>query len=120
MKAVWLGFGAFLLFGIYWEARSCAPGGSGVLATLTLPNTGQYRIEQEWNDWIEPYTVTFWYLSEGETQWRHLILDRPTERWFEANLEYLPESQEILLMRGENIEARFHAESRILHGPHGM
>lgn len=64
-----------------------SPGGSGVLASLKLPDGTKYRISQRYNWSSEPYTVSF-FMDEGNGQWTWHYVDHEAMRWRNVAMTY--------------------------------
>lgn len=62
----------FLFFG--------GPGGSGTLAHLQLPDGSEYKVTQQYNWSVEPYTVGF-QMRKGEGPWGWCYIDHEASRW---------------------------------------
>jgi hypothetical protein len=73
------GIGAFLAM--------VQPGGSGTLATLTLPDGSQYMVTQRCNWSGEPYTVSF-YMKPSGGRWGWCYIDHQANRWRNVALTY--------------------------------
>lgn len=86
---------------------ACAPGGSGVIARLSVQGTGQFKVTQEWTGWVEPYVVAFWYLPKGEEDWLNTTIDFEQERWFRTNLKLDKSGKVVELWRGDLLEATY-------------
>ena len=59
--------------------RSCGPGGDGVLARFDGKDGRSYLLCQKWNDWSEPYSVSF-YLKVPDGRWGWCYVDHQSVR----------------------------------------
>ena len=64
-----------------------SPGGSGVMASLELPDDTKYKISQQYNWSSEPYTVSF-FMDEGSGKWRWHYVDHEASRWKNVVMTY--------------------------------
>ena len=64
------------------------PGGSGVLASLRLPDGSEYMVTQRCN-WSpgEPYTVAF-YMRAANGPWGWCYIDHEADRWHNVAMTY--------------------------------
>ena len=102
-KAIWI-TSIFILIVSVTVVRGCGPGGNGVLSRLSLPDGSEYLLTQEWNDWVEPYTVEFWYRPNGG-EWGWCYVDHQTLRWRNGSLRYDDKKQSVQVLRGGTLEA---------------
>src|SRR5688572_4253487 len=72
------------------------PGGSGVLASLRLPDGSEYMITQRCNWSFEPYTVSFFMRSPGEA-WGWCYVDHEASRWKDVEMTYDAAADVILI-----------------------
>ena len=63
------------------------PGGSGVVASLQLPDGSKYMVTQRCNWSLEPYTVSF-YMRSQNGQWGWCYIDHQATRWRNVQLIY--------------------------------
>src|SRR4051812_40289165 len=63
------------------------PGGSGVLASLRLPDGSEYMVTQRCNWSAEPYTVAF-YMRPAGGPWGWCYLDHQANRWWGVAMTY--------------------------------
>ena len=63
------------------------PGGSGVVASLQLPDGSKYMVTQRCNWSLEPYTVSF-YMRSKNGQWGWCYIDHQATRWRNVQLIY--------------------------------
>lgn len=81
------------------------PGGSGVIASKTLPDGSEYQVVQTCNWSAEPYTVSFYMRSPGKN-WGWCYIDHESPRWRETSLSYDPNSDQIFVKEGGKLHAR--------------
>ena len=64
------------------------PGGSGVLASLRLPDGSEYMVTQRCN-WSpgEPYTIAF-YMRAANGPWGWCYIDHEADRWHNVAMAY--------------------------------
>jgi hypothetical protein len=74
------------------------PGGSGVLASLRLPDGSEYMVTQRWNSIGEPYTVAFYMRSNGGP-WGWCYIDHEAIRWLNVAMSYDPASDVITVTK---------------------
>jgi hypothetical protein len=63
------------------------PGGSGVLASLRLPDGAEYMVTQHCNWSGEPYTVSFFMRAAGKP-WGWCYIDHQAMRWRNVVMTY--------------------------------
>ena len=63
------------------------PGGSGVLASLRLPDGSEYMVTQRCNWSMEPYTVSF-YMRAANGPWGWCYIDHESDRWYNVAMTY--------------------------------
>lgn len=63
------------------------PGGSGLLASIQLPDGSEYRVTQRCNWSAEPYTVSF-YMRSPKGDWGWCYIDHQANRWRDVALTY--------------------------------
>lgn len=63
------------------------PGGSGKLASIQLPDGSEYKVTQQCNWSIEPYTVSF-YMRPPNGEWGWCYIDHQAKRWRDVDLGY--------------------------------
>ena len=63
------------------------PGGSGLLASIQLPDGSEYRVTQRCNWSAEPYTVSF-YMRSPKGGWGWCYIDHQATRWRDVALTY--------------------------------
>lgn len=100
---------ALVLVGSLAVVRDCGPGGSGVLSRLSLQDESEYLLTQEWNGWVEPYTVAFWFRQRGG-EWGWCYVDHEASRWRNASLWHDVERQSIQVLREGVLEAELFLE----------
>src|SRR5436190_11747549 len=67
-KLAWVGLVGVLATALVSDwgwVRDNGPGGDGVVARLFTDDGVECRVVQTWNDWFEPYTVSFYYKPQG-------------------------------------------------------
>ncbi len=69
---------------VFWL---CGPGGDGAVAELERPDGTNYRVTQKWNDWSEPYVVSF-YRRGSDGRWGWCYIDHQTIRWRAVSLNF--------------------------------
>ncbi|MES2568549.1 MAG: hypothetical protein V4710_00670 [Verrucomicrobiota bacterium] len=72
------------------------PGGSGVLASLRLPDGSEYMITQRCNWSPEPYTVAF-YMRPAGGQWGWCYIDHEAARWRKVAMTHDAASDKIVV-----------------------
>ena len=85
--AIWT-LGALILGGAGLFYTAVQPGGSGVLASLRLPDGSEYMVTQRCN-WSpgEPYTVAF-YMRAANGPWGWCYIDHEADRWDKVAMAY--------------------------------
>ncbi len=63
------------------------PGGSGVMASLRLPDGSEYMVTQRCNWSAEPYTVAF-YMRSANGPWGWCYIDHQANRWRRVAMTY--------------------------------
>jgi hypothetical protein len=74
------------------------PGGSGVLASLRLPDGSEYMVTQKWNSIGEPYSVAF-YMRSKDGPWGWCYIDHEAIRWANVSMSYDPASDVITVTK---------------------
>lgn len=74
-----------LLFAAY--LAFVQPGGSGVIASLRLPDGSEYMVTQRCNWGLEPYTVAFYMRAPGD-RWGWCYIDHEAMRWRDVVMSY--------------------------------
>ncbi|MDB6152951.1 MAG: hypothetical protein JWL90_1404 [Chthoniobacteraceae bacterium] len=74
------------------------PGGSGVLASLRLPDGSEYMVTQRCNWSPEPYTVAF-YMRPAGGKWGWCYIDHQANRWSSVAMTYEPNSDVITVTK---------------------
>lgn len=87
-----------------WCAWSRGPGGSGVLARLTLTDGSEFMLTQEWTGFGEPYQVDFWSRRPGQP-WGWCYVDHEATRWFGVELVHDPAAGTIAVLRNGRLRA---------------
>ncbi len=115
-KLAWIS-SALVLVGALAVVRANGPGGSGVLARLSLQDGSEYLLTQRWNDWTEPYTVAFWFRQPGG-DWGWCYIDHEASRWRNASLRHDVPGQSVQVLRDGTLEAELYLERSTfaLHG----
>ncbi len=72
------------------------PGGSGVLASLRLPDGSEYMVTQRCNWSPEPYTVAFYMRSPGGP-WGWCYIDHQAMRWRNVTMKHDPNTDVITI-----------------------
>jgi len=75
-----------------------------VLSRLTLEDVSEFLLTQEWNGWVEPYTVSFWLRRPGE-EWGWCYVDHEASRWRSASLRLDEERRSVQVLRAGALEA---------------
>src|SRR5215218_8871311 len=75
------------LAGAAWFYAIVQPGGSGVLASLRLPDGSEYMVTQRCNWSAEPYTVAF-YMRSNNGPWGWCYIDHQANRWRKVAMTY--------------------------------
>jgi hypothetical protein len=88
------------------------PGGSGVIASKTLPDGCEYKVIQTCNWSGEPYTVSFYMRSPGQ-KWGWCYIDHEAPRWWDASLSYDSDADVILVKEDEKIQARLERKQQL-------
>jgi hypothetical protein len=70
------------------------PGGSGVLASLRLPDGSEYMVSQRCNWGPDPYTVDF-YMRSSDGPWGWCYLDHEADRWRDVTMTHNEQSDTI-------------------------
>ncbi len=91
--------------------RACGPGGNGVLARIEGSDGSTYLVTQEWNDWAEPYTVSFFVRKSGG-RWGWCYVRHQSERWRSANLKFDDATNCVRLYEGDQLCAEYLKASR--------
>lgn len=78
---------ALLLVGVI-GLRSCGPGGDGIIAHAKSEDGDEYLVTQKWNDWLEPYSIMF-YFRRPEGHWGSCYIDHESYRWHSASMKFL-------------------------------
>src|SRR5687768_13477223 len=60
--------------------RDHGPGGDGVVARLETADEVECLVHQSWNDWFEPYTVSFYYRAPSG-DWGWCYIEHEDHRW---------------------------------------
>ena len=85
-SVVWLSF-AFIVSALGVFLAIVQPGGSGLLASIELPDGSAYLVGQRCNWSSEPYTVSF-NMRSPEGEWGWCYLDHQANRWRDVSLTY--------------------------------
>lgn len=75
---------------LIWGLGYCSgfgPGGSGVLASLRLPDGSKYMVTQQYTWSPEPYEVWFYMRSAGQP-WGWCYIDHEARRWASVKMSY--------------------------------
>ena len=80
------------------------PGGSGILASLRLPDGSEYMISQRCNWSAEPYTVSFFMRSPGGA-WGWCYVDHEATRWKDVAMTYNVAADVVLIAERGTIRA---------------
>ncbi|MDB6136119.1 MAG: hypothetical protein JWM59_4362 [Verrucomicrobiales bacterium] len=80
---LWLAGAAVLIIGGLFLAP-VQPGGSGVLASVRLPDGSEYKVSQRCNWSSEPYTVSFFMRPAGGVGWCYI--DHEAMRWRDVSM----------------------------------
>jgi hypothetical protein len=75
---------AYAGVGWYW----CGPGGSGMLASLRLPDGSEYVVAQQFHHVAEPYSVGFYARSSSSEPWSWRSIDHEAWRWRSVTLSH--------------------------------
>jgi hypothetical protein len=91
-----VGITCIVLFVLYlWDLGR--PGGDGVLASLSLPD-GEYMVVQRYNDWREPYSVSFYMRSPGG-DWGWCYIDHQASRWRRVSMKHDASSDTVIVTK---------------------
>lgn len=72
------------------------PGGTGVVASIQLPDGSRYMVTQRCNWSAEPYTVSFYMCSPGG-EWGWCYIDHQAIRWRNVAMRYDPASDVVTI-----------------------
>lgn len=85
----------------------CGPGGDGVIGRLDLPDGSIYEVRQQWNgDYVEPYTVGFFY-REKSGPWGWCYIGHQDTRWWQCYVASSKTGDEIYVIRGKRRVATY-------------
>src|SRR5688500_3501 len=76
--------------------RARGPGGDGVVSRIDWDGS-EYLVAQSWNDWLEPYTVRFYFRTKGG-DWGSFYIDHDSNRWRNCDLKVDEKAQTITLL----------------------
>lgn len=65
--------------------RDRVPGGDGIAARFDAPTGESYLVLQQWNDWSEPYEVSF-FMRTREGRWGWCYIDHQSHRVRDASI----------------------------------
>ena len=94
MKTIAYVLGALVTLAIATLLILLQPGGSGVAASLRLPDGSEYMVVQKCNWSLEPYTVGF-YMRSPDGTWGWCYIDHQATRWRDVVITYAPASDVI-------------------------
>ncbi|WP_038168168.1 hypothetical protein [Verrucomicrobium sp. BvORR106] len=94
MRTVALLFGVLATLALATLLIVLQPGGSGVAASMRLPDGSEYMVTQRCNWSAEPYTVAFYMRSAGGP-WGWCYIDHQATRWRNVVMTYDPTSDVI-------------------------
>jgi hypothetical protein len=99
-----VGFLATALLSGWVFVRNHGPGGDGVLAQLLTADGVECRVVQTWNDWSEPYTVSFYFRPQGGP-WGWCYIDHEDHRWMSCELALEEQRHKVQVLESGRLRA---------------
>jgi hypothetical protein len=103
-SVVLVGFLATALAPGWVFVRKHGPGGNGVLARLLTTDGAECRVVQIWNDWAEPYTVSFFFRPPSG-DWGWCYIDHEDHRWTRCELELDDQRHKVRIFESGRLRA---------------
>ena len=105
IRTVLLAIGVAVMVLVAVFLYDSGPGGSGVPASLRLPDGSEYLVTQNYNWSSEPYTVSFFMRSAGGP-WGWCYIDHEASRWRNVAMTYDVAKDSIVITERGTLRAR--------------
>ncbi|MEO6711353.1 MAG: hypothetical protein ABI054_02600 [Planctomycetota bacterium] len=86
VKGLLIAVAGLMSYAVVDFVRARGSGGDGVIARLEDADGARYVVTQEWNDWTEPYTISF-FRREPDGRWGWCYIHHQSHRWRSAELQ---------------------------------
>lgn len=111
-KLVAYTFGVIVVLAISWFVFFMGPGGSGVLASLQLPDGSRYMVTQQYTWTPEAYEVWF-YMHSVDGPWGWCYIEHEAWRWVNVNMSYDSVTDTISITKSGKLMAKLNRKRNL-------